>query len=135
MSYSSTIYQNPNTMYKPRVIGIEYPKDPQPFVFGENTGLFSGTRDFMDFIKSIQEVGFFQTVYGKPFSKVLGDFIKDLFHDIGVFILANGDLLFLLPAIGLMLVTFFVGKNRFTRWILPLWFAYFVSRVLLHIIV
>lgn len=130
---SSTFYHS-NGANKLPTIRIESPVETIPVTLGENTGLFKDFNNFMDFISSVHNHGLFQTVYGKSFPQVAGDFFKDLFREIGIFVLCNGDLLFLIPAIAFMFLTFIVGKNRFTKWILPLWFAYFISRVLLAII-
>jgi hypothetical protein len=87
-----------------------------------------GFKDFGGFITKWHETGsFWVAMYDKPFSQVMGDFFTELGRDIGVFILGNSDIFFLLPAIAFMLGTFIVGKNKFTKWILPLWFVYFVA--------
>lgn len=90
-------------------------------------GIKDGWSDFWDFINTWGEKGFFYAVYGKSFFEVMKDFFKDLFRDIGIFILKNGDIFFLAPAILFMFGTFLVGRNKFTKWILPLWFFYFLS--------
>lgn len=83
--------------------------------------------ELWNFIKVWREEGFFHAVYGKSFFEVMKDFFKELFMDIGIFILKNGDIFFLAPAIVFMFGTFLVGKNKFTKWILPLWIFYFLS--------
>jgi len=98
-----------------------------PPAWGDNTGAFSEIRNFMDFTKSVHDVGFFQTIYGKSLPKIVGDFLVDTLKEVGIFILKAGDLFFLMPAIAFMLLTFIAGKNKFTKWIIPLWFAYFLS--------
>lgn len=86
-------------------------------------------KSFWQFINDWREEGFWVAMYDKPFFEVCKDFIGGLFHDIGLFLLGYGDLIFLLPAVGLMFATFAIGRNRYTKWILPLWFAYFVTSV------
>jgi hypothetical protein len=87
-----------------------------------------GAKSFGDFIGRWHETGsFWIAMYNKPFSQVMGEFFSELGHDIGVFILGNSDVFFLLPAIVFMLGTFIVGKNKYTKWIVPLWFGYFVA--------
>jgi len=86
-----------------------------------------GIRGFIDFINKIGEEGLFYAIYDKSFFDVTKDFFKELFRDIGLFILGNGDAFFLAPAILFMFGTFLIGRNKFTRWILPLWFLYFIS--------
>lgn len=87
-----------------------------------------GAKSFGDFIYRWHDTGsFWIAMYDKPFSQVMGGFFKELFKDIGIFILGNGDIFFLLPAIAFMFGTFMIGKNKFTKWIIPLWFTYFVS--------
>lgn len=93
----------------------------------QEVGFIENTQNFFSFLNEVREVGLSRAIYGKPFSKVVGDFFKELFHDIGVFLLANADLFFLAPAILLMFLTFLIGRNKYTRWIIPLWFIYFIT--------
>lgn len=95
----------------------------------QEVGIVDGVTGFMDFISEVKAEGLFHAIYGKSFFEVCKDFFAELFHDIGVFILGNGDLLFLMPAILFMFGTFIIGSNKCTKWILPLWFAYFVSSI------
>jgi hypothetical protein len=96
----------------------------------ESGGFMDGIRSFGDFISKWHDTGsFWVAMYDKPFSQVMGDFFSELFRDIGVFILGNADIFFLAPAIIFMLGTFIVGKNKFTKWIVPLWFGYFLCTV------
>lgn len=112
----------------------EYPSTPRPADTYEPVGFIETTQSFMSFIGEVKDEGVFHALYGKSFGQVTGDFFKELGHDIGVFTLSSGDLLFLMPAILFMFITFMVGKNRFTKWIIPLWFAYFVSRAFYYMI-
>jgi hypothetical protein len=86
-------------------------------------------RNFLEFLQDWQQEGFWQAMYGKPFFEVFKDFFKELGHDIGLFILGNGDIFFLAPAIIIMFATFFIGRNKYTKYIIPLWFTYFVTSV------
>lgn len=86
-------------------------------------------RNMIQFLNDWRKEGFWEAMYDKPFFEVLKDFFGQLFKDLGIFILGNADLFFLLPAIVFMLGTFIVGKNKYSKWIIPLWFAYFVSTV------
>jgi hypothetical protein len=101
---------------------------------GEDVGVVEGVQNFMSFVGEVKDDGVYHAIYGKSFGQVTGDFFKELGHDIGVFTLNSGDFLFLMPAILFMFMTFMVGKNRFTKWIIPLWFAYFVSRAFYYMI-
>lgn len=94
----------------------------------ETGGVIDNMKDFWHFMKEWKQEGFWRAVYDKPFSQVVGDFLKELGHDILVFILGNGDLFFLLPAVGIMIGTWIVGRNKFTKLIIPLFLAYGVSR-------
>lgn len=94
----------------------------------EEVGFIEGTQSFMSFIADVQERGLSYALYDKPFSQVLADTFTEIGRAIGIFIMGNGDLFFLMPAIGLMVATFAIGRNKFTKWIIPLWFAYFLSR-------
>lgn len=93
----------------------------------ESKGVVENYKDFADFIGTWKEEGFFHAMYGKSFFGVVKDFFAELFTDIGTFILSNGDLFFLTPAILLMFGTFIIGRNKWAKWILPLWFLYFLS--------
>lgn len=93
----------------------------------EHKETMENSKGIIEFINDWRTDGFWVAMYDKPFSQVIGDFLKELFRDLGIFILGNGDLFFLAPAIIFMFGTFLVGKNKLTKWIIPLWFAYFVS--------
>ena len=118
--------------------------NPEPLVSNNDDGVISWDKfldngsvnnfqpnvkdqNIFDFISSWREHGFWEAMYGKPFFQVCTDFLKELFHDIGLFILGNGDIFFLMPAIILMFGTFIIGKNKYSKFIIPLWFAYFVT--------
>ena len=98
-------------------------------------GFVEGIQNFMGFIEDVKAEGFFMAVYDKPFSVLFMETLQAIGHAIGVFILGNGDILFLLPAIVFMAGTFVVGKNKFTKWIIPCWFFYFLSRVFFRMII
>lgn len=90
-----------------------------------------GSDGFFDFIQTWHETGsFWVAMYGKSFFDVLKDFGIELIKDVYVFILENGEAFFILPAVVIMFATFMVGRNRFTKWIIPLWFGYFVTAIL-----
>ncbi|MFQ3543618.1 M23 family metallopeptidase [Halobacillus rhizosphaerae] len=93
-------------------------------------GMFSDIRGFMDLINRIGNEGFFQAVYGKSFFEVIKDFIAQLLMDIYTFIISNGEAFFIIPAILIMFATFIIGRNKYTKFIIPLWMAYFLSVVL-----
>lgn len=93
----------------------------------ENKNIIDKYNDFSSFIGEWREEGFFYAMYGKSFFEVMKDFFVELFKDIGIFILGNADLFLLAPAIILMFGTFIAGKNKWTKWIVPLWFAYFIA--------
>lgn len=86
-------------------------------------------QGFLEFLNEWRKEGFWEAMYDKSFFEVFIDFFKELFHDLAIFILGNGDLFFLCPAILLMFGTFIVGKNKYSKFIIPLWFTYFVSSV------
>lgn len=89
--------------------------------------VMGGMQNMWDFLKEWKQEGFFHAMYGKSFFEVCTDFFGELAHDIGNFLLGNGDLFFLMPAILIMFGTFIIGRNKYTKWIIPLWFAYFVT--------
>jgi hypothetical protein len=88
------------------------------------------TNDFMDYIHSLRTDGFFVATFDKTpkefFFGWIGSALKHGLH----FILENDEAFLIIPAVVLMFILFFVGKNKFTKWIIPLWFIYFVTSVL-----
>lgn len=92
--------------------------------------LSTGTAivEFMRFINDVKNNGLSVALFGKPFSEVVTDALIGAVVGTARFITGNGDLFFLLPAIALITATFMVGKNKYTKWIIPLLFAYGVSR-------
>lgn len=100
----------------------------------ETGGVIDSIKGFWTFMSEWKEEGFWMAVYDKPFSQVMGDFFKELGHDIAVFILGNGDLFFLLPAVTLFLGTWLVGRNKYTKWIVPLLLGYSVSKIFYYMI-
>ena len=105
-------------------------------IITNTTDIIETTMAFTDFIARWNDSGsFWIALYGKSFFDVMKDFLKELGHDILLFILGNGDIFFLAPAIIFMFITFLVGKNKYTKWILPLWFMYFLSSVFHKLII
>lgn len=113
--------------------------DPAPLLGGiglqhaqssSDVGIVDKFNNTWDFLGEVKEHGLIHAVYGKSPFQLLVDFFKELGHDILHFVLNNGDLFFLMPAIGLMFATFFIGRNNWTKYIIPLWFVYFVTKVL-----
>ncbi|AGI11784.1 metallo-endopeptidase [Bacillus phage vB_BanS-Tsamsa] len=87
-------------------------------------------KGFLEFLNDWRKEGFFHAIYGKSFFDVMKDTFIEFFRDLGQCILDNADLFFLIPAILLMFGTFFVGRNKYTKFIVPLWMGYFVSTIL-----
>jgi hypothetical protein len=67
--------------------------------------------------------------FGENLFKIAVAILKGIAKALGKFILLNGDLFFLLPAVLTLLMTFFVGKHKYSKYTLFLFFAYFVSQV------
>jgi len=86
-------------------------------------------KSLWQFMNDWRKEGFWHAMYGKSFFDVMKDTFIEFFRDLGQFILDNADLFFLIPAILLMFGTFFIGKNKYTKFIVPLWMAYFVSTI------
>ncbi|AKQ08560.1 peptidase [Bacillus phage PBC2] len=87
-------------------------------------------KNWFEFINDWRKEGFFNAMYGKDFFDVMKDTFIEFFRDLGQFIVQNSDLFFLLPAIILMFATFFIGKNKYSKFIIPLWMGYFVTSIL-----
>jgi Na+-translocating ferredoxin:NAD+ oxidoreductase RnfD subunit len=98
----------------------------------QEVGFVESTQSFMDFISEWKAEGFWRAMYDKPFSQVAGDAMKEMAHDTSVFILSHGDLFFLMPALFFIIGTFMIGKHKYTKWIIPLSFLYFVSRIFFY---
>lgn len=92
-------------------------------------------KSFVDFIETVREHGIFYAIYGKSFFQVCKDFVINFFNELSKFVLKNSDFFFLFPAILIMFITFIIGRNKYTKYIIPLWFAYFVSRILYFTII
>lgn len=89
-----------------------------------------GEQSWFDFLKEWKEEGFWQAMYDRSFSEVMVDSFKEIFREIGLFIMGNADLFFLLPAILFLFATFFIGRNKYTKYVLPLTFGYFVATLI-----
>ena len=98
-------------------------------VLNDQQSLVQEIRNFFEFIDDVSEHGLIYAIYGKTFPEVMADFFKNLWDYIWKAIISNGDLLFLIPAFIALAATFFVGRNKFTKWIIPLVIAYFMTRV------
>jgi hypothetical protein len=99
----------------------------------EKAGMFSGVDNFMDFVKEVKAEGLFHAIYGKSFFEVIKGFFAELGHDILMFVLGNGEVIFVVPAMVFMAGTWIAGRNKFTKWIIPLWIAYFFTQFFYHI--
>lgn len=96
--------------------------------------LFDGITNFVDFINTARKEGLSVAIWGKPFDEVvidgIGAFFGAIFKGLGLFITQNSDLFFLAPSLLFLFLTFIVGRNRFTKWILPLTIFYVCSKAL-----
>lgn len=59
-----------------------------------------------------------------------GEWLINLFKDMMIFVVQHSDVFVLAPALFFTVLTFFIGKNRTTKFIIPTWFAYFIIRIL-----
>jgi hypothetical protein len=98
------------------------------------TGAWDNMTGFWDFLQKWHEVGFWKAMYGKSFFQVITDFFIELGQDIGTFILQNSEVFFVIPSIGFMICTWVAGRNKFTKWIVPLWIGYLFSKFLYYTI-
>jgi len=88
--------------------------------------------DFIDFINDVRGRGLSYALFDKSFEQVIVDALVTTAKGIGIFITGNSDIFFLLPAIAFLFLTFMVGRNRFTKWIIPLLTIYLFSRGIYH---
>jgi len=95
----------------------------------EPVGFVENTQSFMGFISDWKAEGFWMAMYDKPFTEVAGEFLQEVARQTGIFILGNADLFFLMPAFIFMVGTFMIGRHKYTKWIIPLAFIYFVARI------
>lgn len=86
-------------------------------------------KNFIQFLNDWRKEGFFKAIYGKDFFEVMKDTFIEFFRDLTQFIVDNADLFFLIPAIILMFGTFIIGRNKYSKFIVPLWMGYFVSSI------
>ncbi|WP_144510017.1 hypothetical protein [Bacillus sp. FJAT-22090] len=127
ITWSPLLFANPiNKNYNTREELEEISKQIEK---SQDVGFIESTQNFMTFIYDIKARGLSYALYDKPFSQVLADTFTEIARALGIFILGNGDLFFLMPALAAMLGTFIIGRNKFTKFIIPLWFTYFLSRV------
>lgn len=116
------------------IVWNNFPEPVTSLDNNNNVGVFESTKNVWTFIQDVRREGFWMAVYDKPFTEVMGDFFTEVFKAIGIFLTGNGDLFFLTPALAILIGTFMVGKNKFTKWILPLIFLYWVSRMLFRVL-
>lgn len=99
-----------------------------------NNGWEASNYGTWDILREWKATGsFWQAMYGKSFFEVIKDGFIELMVDLYNFIIMNGDFFFICPAIIIMFATFIIGRNKYTKWIVPLWFGYFVSVILLSL--
>lgn len=89
-----------------------------------------GFREIGQYLRDLKTEGFFMATFDKTPSEFffgwIGDMLKGGLH----FLLENDETFMIIPAVIFMFGTFFVGRNKYTKWIIPLWFMYFVSSIL-----
>lgn len=86
-------------------------------------------HDMTDYIHALRTDGFFMATFDKTPGEFFFGWIGDALKSGLEFVLINDEAFFIFPALTLMVLTFLVGTNKGTKWIVPLWFAYFVSSV------
>ncbi len=94
------------------------------------------TREFIDsirflrnFIDDAKSFGIWHAITGETFGTAVIGALKHA----GMWLLDNNDLFILAPAILFMFCTFLIGRNKYTRYIIPLFFIYFITEVLHHL--
>jgi hypothetical protein len=82
------------------------------------------------YLHDLKAEGFFMATFDKtPSDFFFGWAVDALKHGLH-FILENDEAFLIIPAVALMFMTFFLGKNKTTKFIVPLWFSYFITSVL-----
>lgn len=97
-------------------------------------GFLGGTvdtyRDFMDYIHALKTEGFFMATFDKTPKEFFFGWLGDASKSVLGFILENDEAFLVIPAVAIMFLTFLIGKNKYTKWIVPLWVGYFVTAIL-----
>lgn len=103
-------------------------------IYGD-LNIINNANESPSVIESIQNIGqFFYDLKNEGWwyaftGKRPKEWWLDLFHSLNDSIFAANDVYLLMPAVILTFAYMFIGKNRTTKYILPLYFAYFVTEV------
>jgi small nuclear ribonucleoprotein (snRNP)-like protein len=104
--------------------------------FKKGAGEDSLAREFIDSVRYLKEFiadakafGIWHAVTGETFGTAVLGALKHA----GFWLLDNNDLFLLAPAILFAFCTFLIGKNKYTRYIIPLFFIYFITEVMHHL--
>lgn len=81
-----------------------------------------------DFVAEAKASGIWYAITGET----IGTSILGTLKELGMWVLKNNDLFVMAPAILFMFATFLIGRNKYTRYIIPLWFIYFITEILFH---
>lgn len=85
---------------------------------------------FTTYLHDLKTEGFFLATFDKTPSDFFFGWLLHGLKEIGHFILANDEAFIIIPALVIMFATFFIGRNKFTKFIVPLWFMYFITSLL-----
>lgn len=88
------------------------------------------TNDFMGYIHDLKTQGFFMATFDKTPAEFCFGWIGDALRHGLHFILENDEAFLILPSLFFLFGTFLVGRHKYTKWIMPLWLAYFASAIL-----
>lgn len=86
--------------------------------------LYENMAELGRFIHDVKTEGIWYAFTGHHFLESVGIGLKEL----GIWILSNGDVVFLIPAVIITFLTMMFGKNKFTKFIIPAFLAFWVSR-------
>jgi murein DD-endopeptidase MepM/ murein hydrolase activator NlpD len=114
----------------PSIIESKFQKISETMLKGNKEGFFSRMDAFTQYLQDLKTEGFFMATFDKtPFEFFVEPVIDGLKY-ILEFIVINNEAFFIIPAILIMFATFMIGANKYTKWIVPLWFGYFVSTLI-----
>lgn len=115
-------YKIKNMFWSSEITEMEKQKSEVLNINGADIG---GLREIGRFLRESKTEGIWYALTGQHF----GEWWISLLKNFGFWILENSDVFFLFPSFLILVLTFFMGRNRFSRFAIPLFFVYFIARI------